>query len=96
MTSVTCPAQRCPSDYEEVSGRCLLVVTTDRRWTEAQSHCSGTGGGRLATVTTSNDAVVAAVSQLSPAPRRVWIGLRKTRTEWQYATGRLCATAHLI
>jgi len=65
------------------------VVGIDRRWSEAEAYCSSTGA-RLASVLSSGDPVVTAIEQTSSStPRRVWIGLQKTRTDWQYATGTL-------
>lgn len=88
-------AQQCPADYVEMSGRCLRVVSTNRRWSDAQQDCRSNGGGRLASVLTDTDPVVTAADQLSGAAR-VWIGLRRTRTDWQYATGRLFHLAFLF
>lgn len=80
-------AQQCTAGYVEMSGRCLRVVNVNRRWSEAQRDCSNTGG-RLASVLADTDPVMTAVGQISGAGR-VWIGLKKTRTDWQYTTGKL-------
>lgn len=78
-------AQRCPANYVEMSGRCIRVVTTDRHRSAAEQFCRASGG-RLASVLSSNDPVMTAVTQI-PAATRVWIGLKKTPTDWQYASG---------
>jgi len=78
-------AQQCPSGYVEMSSRCLRAVSTPISWQGAQQDCRNTGG-RLASVLSSTDPVMTAAGQISGATR-VWIGLRKTRTDWQYATG---------
>jgi len=70
----------------EASGRCLLVVGTERRWSDAELHCRSLGG-RLASVLSADDPVVTTVDQQTSTSRRVWIGLHKTRADWQYATG---------
>jgi len=69
-----------------MSGRCLRVVSNRISWPDAQRDCRNTGG-RLASVLSSADPVMTAtVYQLSGATH-VWIGLRKTRSDWQYASG---------
>lgn len=75
----------CPAGYVDTYGRCLRVIQTRHRWSDAHHACRSTGG-RLASVLADNDPVMTVVGQQIPGATRVWIGLHGTRTDWQYAS----------